>query len=86
MHPQRVLDSRPISADTRLACTYAYWHDINVNIRGPPPIESKLVLTIEKTATQLAKIQEIEFDWFLYLVRERSGEDYPGDMGFNDFN
>lgn len=85
MHLQGVLYGSALTVHFWTRLTAADRHDIDIKLWRHPPVEPQFLLTKMSALLQCAEVQEFQFDGFLYLVREGSGENHPGDVGLYQF-
>jgi len=60
-------------------------HHIQIEPRREPAVEAQLLLAVVVTFFQRGKIHEAEIDRLFYFIGVASCKQYPGDMGFNQF-
>jgi hypothetical protein len=85
-HAHRILErlSRPVHPGVLVRSTNRY--DVQVNLRGKPPVQAHLLATAMEALLEGGEIQEPEVDRFFDLVGVIAGEQDPGDMGFDEIN
>ena len=76
----------PVAVEDGLLRRAADGDDIEVKLGGKAAVEAQFFLAIEAAFLQRAEIEKAEIDGFLDLVGVVSGEQNPGDMGFDQFD
>jgi hypothetical protein len=85
-HLHRVLEYFAVAADGWLVRRPRDRNDLQVQFRRPRPVEPKFLFAIMLALFQRAEIEEVEYDRLLDLVGVVAGEDYPGNVRFQQFD
>ncbi len=64
----------------------AYPDDFEVKLRGEALVQAQFLLAKILTFFRSGKIEKAEIDRFFQLVSKISGQEDPGDMGFDQFD
>ena len=82
-HLHGVFNRRTAAAQHRLLLATGNGNHCQVIVGGQPTIQTQLLFTVVATPFQRGKIQKAEINRFLDLVGILSGQDHPGDVGFD---
>jgi len=83
VHFDRILDDIVAGAQFGSLTGTANGHDFDIDIRRQALIQPQLFLTAMPSLLQCGEVEEAEVDRFLDLVRIFTGQQQPGDVGFN---